>query len=112
MATITLSGCDPFDGVYDLDFETPFNTGELNIIKTISGVRAQELQDAFAAGDTDLIVALAVVAMHRVGKVTRKQAPHVAEVLWEAPANGIKFDVGSEADARPPERRPVDVESE
>lgn len=105
MATITISGCQPFDGAYELNFgEPPFTTGDLNIIKQIAGVRSQELEDAFAAGDTDLVVALAVIALSRVGKTTRRQAMQVAEVLWAAPGGSLAFEVGEqEEDARPPE---------
>lgn len=115
MASITLKGCDPFDGSYDLAVgEEPFTTGDLNIIKTISGVRAGEIQDAFAAGDTDLIVALAVVALHRAGKIVRRQAYQVAERLWDAPAGALTFDAGEteDGDARPPEPQPSVAPSE
>jgi hypothetical protein len=101
MARITLTGCDPYDGTYELDLEKPFDTGELNIIKTVAGVRPLELEDAFAAGDSDLMIAIAIIAMRRLGKVTRRQALQVAEKLWEG--GELTFDGGEEKDARPPE---------
>lgn len=104
MATITLKGCGQYDGAFDLNMGEPFNTGDLNIIKQISGVRAQELEEAFAAGDTDLIVALAVIALCRAGKATRRSAVQAAESIWAAPDGGLKFDMtAEEAEARPPE---------
>src|SRR5579883_597940 len=109
MAQITLKGVDPYDGVYSLKIseDEPFTTGELNIIKQVSGVRGMEIEDAFAAGDTDLIVALAVVALYRAGKVSRKQALFVAEKLWAAPGGGLLFDADEdEKDAPSPPAQP------
>lgn len=105
MATISLTaGCDPYTGNYSIDLAQPFTTGELNIIKTISGVRAMEIPDALRAGDSDLIVAFAVVALARAGKVNRRQAPMAAEVLWEAPAGSLRFEPdASDGDASPPD---------
>lgn len=113
MATITLTGCEPFDGEYPFVFgDPPFNAGDLNIIKTISGVRSLELPEAFMAGDTDLIVALSVISVIRAGKADRKRASAVADVLFSAPPDGITFEPSAEDDALPPARKPSAAASE
>ena len=44
-----------------------FTYREMGTIKQISGVRAGHIADALEHGDTDLIVAITVVAMRRAG---------------------------------------------
>jgi hypothetical protein len=54
----------------------------------VAGVRAGEIEEAFAAGDNDLLVALAMIVMARHGKV----AP--VDALWAAPAGAMAFAIG------------------
>ncbi len=44
-----------------------FTFKEMSLIKRLSGVRAGELQQAMDAGDTDLMAAIAIIAMRRSG---------------------------------------------
>lgn len=107
MATITLTECDPYSGSYALDLGQAFNNGELNIIKTISGARVMEIPEALGVGDSDLILSFALVALLRAGKINRRQAPTVAELLWEAPAGSLRFEAdASDGDANPPDGAP------
>ena len=87
-------------GEYELD-TTYFTNRELHIIKKESGVRAGELGAALEAGDNDLIVALALIALQRNGKMTSSSA----ESLWDLPAGRIILDASDEdeVDASPPE---------
>lgn len=96
MDKIKIEGVLPYDGEYDLDVSY-FTNRELNIIKRLSGVRAGELDEAFGAGDNDLIVALAVIALRRAGKTAAEDA------IWDAPSGKITFVADEvEADADPP----------
>ena len=56
----------PFTGSYELATDG-FTGDELHEIKKISGVRAGELSEAITAGDYDLVVAFAVIALRRAG---------------------------------------------
>lgn len=60
MATIEVQG---------VSYPVPesFTYKELSKIKEIAGVRAGEFAEAMAAGDVDVIVALAVIVMERAG---------------------------------------------
>lgn len=49
-----------------------FTYRELNTIKTVTGLRPAEFEDALASGDPDIVVSLAVVCAQRAGhKLTR-----------------------------------------
>lgn len=75
-----------FDGEYPIDVGS-FTMREFQIIKRMSGVRAGELEDAFAAGDTDVILAIAVIAVRRSG------GPWEAfeRAAWESEIGAIEF---------------------
>lgn len=95
---IVIDGIAPYDGTYDFD-ASYFTMRELHVIKRIAGVRAGELDDALAASDSDVIVAIAVIALTRAGVQVNEDA------IWDAPAGTVLF-VGDEAevegDAVPP----------
>lgn len=104
MGRIVLEGT-AFDGAYELDFEQVYSGHELHLIKKLAGLRLGEIQEAVKAGDYDLYVAFAVIALWRAGKVQRDRALEAADVLLEAPAGSIAFE--DEDDARPPEQTPT-----
>jgi hypothetical protein len=62
----------------------PFTNRELHAIKQITGVRAGEMQDALEAGDSDMIVALAHIAVRRSGA----NRPSLDD-LWDLEAGAI-----------------------
>jgi len=103
---LEIGGIAPYDGEYDLDFDgAPFTNREWHTIKQLSGVRAGEFLDSLAAGDNDLVVALAVIACQRSGRFSIVQA----DPFWDATTGRIKVDVEEpEADAGPPARKPAD----
>lgn len=91
MAQIVVTGVSPaVDGSYDLPTLEALTHGDLRLIKRESGVRAGEIEEAFAAGDSDLLVALTLVALKRSGK----EIP--AELLWESELGAIDVRVGDE----------------
>lgn len=63
---------------------------EARELKRISGVRLGELEEALAAGDYDVLIAIAVIAMRRSGKsvdeytLLDEPAGHVAYVMDDA----------------------------
>lgn len=76
------------------DIVPPFTNRELHLIKQIAGVRAGELFDAIEAGDNDVLVALAHIAVRR-GDTAR---PSLDE-LWDLPAGEITAeDIEDEPD--------------
>ena len=94
MAYFLIEGLPPYDGTYEIEFDT-FTNRELHTIKTLAGVRAGELEEAADAGDTDLVVAFAVIALQRAGL---KVDP---EAIWNADVGQITL-VDEEASEIPP----------
>ena len=97
MDKFVVTGVGPaFDGEYPLDIGS-FTMREFQIIKRISGVRGGELSEAFNAGDMDLMVALAVIAVRRSG------GNHEAfeKVAWESEVGSIDFVVDEGAADEP-----------
>jgi hypothetical protein len=82
---VTIEGVFGLDGEWPID-TTYFTNRELHEIKKISGVRAGELSEALEAGDSDLIVCIAHIALARNGKTLPIDA------LWEAEAGKIRIE--------------------
>jgi hypothetical protein len=102
---IVIEGIPRFSGEYPVDLaDRPFTMREFHLIKKISGARAGELMDAMAAGDTDVIVALAVIALIRNQKIGKEQALPVSEALLESDVGSIQYvgDEEEEGEAVPP----------
>lgn len=91
MANVVIKGVPGLDGSYDLELGR-FTLGELHTIKKEAGVRAGEIEDAIRAGDTDLLVAFALIALKRAGREI------AAERLWEADSGDIELDLDDEDD--------------
>lgn len=93
---IVIKGVQGCDGRYDFD-ATTFTNRELHTIKRLSGIRAGELAQALAAGDSDMLVALAVLALQRSGRTFDE------ERLWDADMGSITYEAEDvEEDALPP----------
>ena len=102
MPKIVITGAPGLDGEYPLDLV--FTHRDFRTIKQVAGVRANEVMDAINAGDLDIIVALAEVALRRAGK------SHSIEDLWDSEAGNISLDVtDTEED---PENPPLLAEDE
>lgn len=99
MDKIVIKGARPYDGEWEFDSGF-FTNRELHTIKRISGLRAGELNEALKAGDTDLVVALAVVALQRHGKQVDE------DTIWDAEGGDVQFvgvpDTSEEGDEGPP----------
>lgn len=100
-------GIKPYDGEYDFDLEEkPFTILEWRWIKKISGYMPATVSDGAEAGDPDLFLAFAVVALVRAGKVQADYALMVADKLSSTPFDGTSItfagDEDEDADALPP----------
>ena len=103
---IRINKIPPYDGEYELDWDSPFTSREWRWVRQISGCRPMTMLDALGEGDPDVVIAVAVVAMHRAGKINRDQVLEVADRMADAPFDGshIDLELGTEEDdAGPPE---------
>ncbi len=90
MLEITISDIGPvFDGVFVVDLAQQLNGRELHLIKKTAGVRFGELDEALGAGDYDVILAFATIALVRAGKVEKGNALQAFEILNEAETGKI-----------------------
>lgn len=102
MLEVKIAGVAPFDGTYTLDFDDrPFSNREWHLIKQVSGVRMGEFADATAAGDFDLIVAFAAIALVRDGRVAKEMAARAADQLMDAESGSITVEVRDAEPADP-----------
>lgn len=107
MPKVKIESLYNLDGEYEL--ELVFTHRDFRDIKKIAGVRANEVMDALNAGDMDIIVALAAIALRRSDK------QFDVEQLWDAEAGSITLDLTdqeAEADASPPPIRTDGAEPE
>jgi hypothetical protein len=95
-----------YDGEYELVLGVP-NPREWQWITAISGFRPLTLQDGVEGGDPALIVAMAVIAMERAGKIQKSDWRTSADELMEVPFDGDHIyvipDDEPEDDAGPPD---------
>lgn len=107
MDRIIIGGVQPFDGTYPLDLDdAPLTTLEWRWIKQLSGYLPLTINDGLSGGDPDLIVALAVIALQRGGKISKTEVLQAGEQLADVPFDGahIRFEAETvEDDAGPPD---------
>jgi hypothetical protein len=84
---IFVEGVEGFEGEWEIDLSN-LTGRELRTIKRISGNRVNELPGAMLAGDYDLLIALAVVALQRGGHRFATQAEHV---LLDAESGVVRY---------------------
>lgn len=96
---IIIANLPGLDGTYEFDFADLFGTltnGDFHTIKTISGLRSSEIEEAFEAKDTDLAVAFVVIFFQRRNlQVDLKR-------LWDAPIGSLKILIGDRDGQSPP----------
>ncbi len=105
MDKLTVDGIPAYNGTYDIDLSY-FTNAELHLIKKETGLRAGELSEAFAAGDNDLMVAIAAIAIWRKNRDQPNMAP-----LWDAESGKFTFEMAEaedepEDDSLPPQTGP------
>ena len=94
---IIIDGIHGFDGTYEMSDDIGWTNRELHIIKRISGVRAGEIVEALQAGDNDVIVAIAVIAVRQSGKDWQA----FETVVWESESGSIIVPDKEDDDAVP-----------
>ena len=89
----------PYEGEYEIDLNTRmFSHVEWRWVKKISGYMPMTISDGWKGGDPDLILALAIIAMFRSGKIEKSQALTVAEQIEDAEVDGVAISVKLEDD--------------
>ena len=102
MDTLTVEGIGKrVDGVYECDIggmigdvssAEALTNDEAHLVKRMSGVRGNELIEAFLAGDTDMRMALAIIVAARHGKVLDER------VLRKATIGATMFAFGADVE--------------
>jgi hypothetical protein len=92
---VVVDGLKPWDGTYPLDVaDDPLTTREWGWIKRLTGY----LPADFTVTDPEVICVLAVIAMHRAGRVTTAEVPATFERIVDAPFGPtIRLEVTDEA---------------
>lgn len=107
MSKFVVTGMPAFNGEYPFEIES-FTMRELQIIKRISGLRTNELDEAIAAGDNTLMLALAVIAVRRNGR----EWEAFEKLAWESEVGDISLvvdedeEVADEAAPLTPAKQP------
>jgi hypothetical protein len=85
MDWIVIDGVKPYDGRYELDPTVEFSTREWGWIKRLAGYLPFNIEEAFTGGDPELFAVLALIALHRAGKVTIHDVPGLYERMIDSP---------------------------
>jgi hypothetical protein len=109
MDWIVIDGVKPYDGRYQLDASLDFSTREWGWIKRLAGYLPLNVEEAFTGGDPELFAVLALVALHRAGKVEARDVPGLYDRMLDSPFwTTIRFEsdgdtvLAEEADADSP----------
>ena len=90
MDSFHITGFGEWDGEYDFDAGS-FNIREWRWIRKLSDTTADTLVERYSDRDPDLLLAFAVIAMCREGKIERADGLRVAEEMAEIPLDGAKL---------------------
>lgn len=104
MDWIVIENVKPYDGRYAFDVPNFDPTmREWGWIKRLSGYMPLTLDVGLAGGDAELIVVLAVIAMHRNGKITAADVEHVHGRFLDVEfGSAIRLELGADDDAEDP----------
>src|SRR5262245_6093984 len=94
---VKVDGVHPYDGRYELDLEeTPFTTREWGWVKRYAGYLPVSLnEDTFA--DPEMIAIVAIIAIHRNGKIETGEVGQLWERFQDAPfGSTITFEFGEQ----------------
>lgn len=101
MPKLKVQNAGKFTGEYDMA-ELPYSTEEWHQIKTHTGLRPADFEDAIAAGDADVFAALAWVTLVRAGFQHRETWAAIAPL---DPYGDLIFDLSdAEAAEQDPQR--------
>lgn len=87
---VTINADPPVGGKYDLEPRGSFffTNREFHLIKTETGIRPAEVDGAAKAGDTDVFVGFALVALQRAGLDT----PETRQIIWSLSPDAFDID--------------------
>jgi hypothetical protein len=107
MSRMIIAGARPYDGAYEIDFDREFSAREWGWIKRFAGYLPVDVDDR-TFGDPELACVLAVIAMHRAGRIQPAEAPAAFEKLEDAPfGSAITIETEPEPESREePDDRP------
>lgn len=99
MDTLTVKGVGTFDGEYQCDIvgmltvtsDEALTNDESHLVKRLSGMRRNEVPEAFLAGDTDVVMALTIIVLSRHGKQIDER------ILGPKPSGCTVFAFGEDA---------------
>jgi hypothetical protein len=104
---IVIAGIPPYDGRYDLDFDSELTTREWGWIKRFAGYLPATMGDD-AYSDPELVCAMAVIVLRRAGRIEPREAPAMFDRVADAPFGStitVELDEAAEEvedDAGPP----------
>ncbi len=93
-----------YDGSYDLEPDA-LTHRDLHTIKRISGIRRNEIEESLIVGDSDLILAFAVVVLERAGVSPDE------DILWNAQMGRVQLDMTEDIEQLPPPQTPHEQSS-
>lgn len=99
MDTIQIEGIRPYDGDWPFDLnQQPFTTREWGWIKRLSGYLPNDVEAG--VNDPEFVTVLALIALHRAGKVETVDVATVFDRLQDVPFGGaIRWKVGQQEEA-------------
>jgi hypothetical protein len=103
---VKITADPPIGGEYDLEPRGAFffTNREFHLIKTETGIRPAEVDDAATNGDTDVFVGFALVALQRAGF----DNPQVRKIVWDLSPDAFDVEQITEEDPEeatlPPEK--------
>ena len=104
MSQIVIHGVKPYDGAYDIDFNREFSAREWGWIKRFAGYLPLEVDDR-TFGDPEMAVVIALIAMHREGRIQTSEARATFDKLADAPF-GTSITVEVDTPEEDDEQRP------
>jgi hypothetical protein len=105
---LVIEGVKPWDGRYEFAEIDTWTTREWGWVKRLSGYLPLTVYDGFKGGDPELFAVMAVIVLHRTGKVTAVEVPDLfAERFADVPFGAAirlegEPDEQQETDAGPP----------
>jgi hypothetical protein len=87
--TIVIAGAQPYDGRYEFDAERPFTAREWGWIKRYAGYLPPLSDDAIR--DPEFSVVVALIALHRHGRIDKRDVPALWDKFCDAP--NLELDV-------------------
>lgn len=82
---LQVAGIRRYDGEYEFDPDRPFNALEWRWVKKFAGYFPLTIQDGIRVGDPDVYLVLAIIAMHRSGKLDPRDADDIFEEMSYKP---------------------------